>query len=313
MAPTHTPATYDAFDPSFLHLQFPSTSTSFSTSVDPVVFFSIMDHYLRRPEAQYRVIGALLGVRSEDGSEVEIRNCFPLAYSETSDQQVVVDADYLGQMYGLHQRVNSKEVIVGWYATGIEINPNSVWIHEFFANETTPFQPVHLLMDTKMTNDKMGIKAFVSSQVGVPDTEHPGSMFLQVPCDVKYFDAERSGLDIISQAKNATTSSSSDDLNPPTTSTLLSDMDNLEKSIHSTQQMLDTIQSYVQDVMKGERKASSAIGRYLMDTISSIPRVDPEEFEKMFNKHLQDVLMVVYLANLTRTQLAIAERLQNLL
>ena len=49
-----------------------------------------------------------------------------------------------------------------------------------------------------------------------------------------------------------------------------------------------------------------------MDTVSSIPRIDVGEFEKMFNTHLQDLLMVVYLANLTRSQLAIAERLHKM-
>jgi translation initiation factor 3 subunit F len=49
-----------------------------------------------------------------------------------------------------------------------------------------------------------------------------------------------------------------------------------------------------------------------MDTVSSIPKMNGGDFEKAFNGHLQDILMVVYLANLTRTQLAIAERLNGL-
>lgn len=47
-----------------------------------------------------------------------------------------------------------------------------------------------------------------------------------------------------------------------------------------------------------------------MDTVSVVPKIDSTSFEKMFNSHLQDLLMVVYLANMTRTQLSVAERLQ---
>jgi translation initiation factor 3 subunit F len=36
-----------------------------------------------------------------------------------------------------------------------------------------------------------------------------------------------------------------------------------------------------------------------------------DNYEKMFNNSLQDLLMVVYLANLTRTQLKLAEKLQS--
>ena len=42
-------------------------------------------------------------------------------------------------------------------------------------------------------------------------------------------------------------------------------------------------------------------------------QLDPEQFEKMFNNSLQDLLMVVYLANLTRTQVTLQEKLNAVL
>ncbi|CAB4411503.1 unnamed protein product [Rhizophagus irregularis] len=74
--------------------------------------------------------------------------------------------------------------------------------------------------------------------------------------------------------------------------------------------MLERVTDYVNKVLDGSIPADNTIGRFLMDTISVVPKVDKVEFEKMFNGHLQDLLMVSYLANMTRTQLAIAERLQ---
>lgn len=80
----------------------------------PVALFSILDHYLRRTEAQERVIGTLLGKRSDNG-EIEVRSSFAVLHSET-EEQVAVDMDYLKTMYDLHHKVSPKEVIVGWYA-----------------------------------------------------------------------------------------------------------------------------------------------------------------------------------------------------
>ncbi|KAI9208563.1 JAB1/Mov34/MPN/PAD-1 ubiquitin protease-domain-containing protein [Polychytrium aggregatum] len=293
----------DSFNSNFLHLNLPS-STGFGVSVAPLVLFSILDHHLRKDDAQPRVIGALLGFRSEDGSEVEVRNCFPLSHNEAEDQQVAIDTEYLAQMYSLHQRINTREVIVGWYSSGVEINENSVWIHEFFANETAPLAPVHLVMDTTLSNDKLGVRSYISSPIGIsggPD-QTPGSMFTQIPCEVKYCDVERSGLDVISLAKS----------NPDSASSLLSDMDNLERSIYQIQDMIETVANYVDRVLDRSEVENNVIGRHLMDIITAVPRIDAGEFEKTFNSHLQDLLMVVYLAGLTRTQLAIAERLQNL-
>jgi hypothetical protein len=59
----------------------------------------------------------------------------------------------------------------------------------------------------------------------------------------------------------------------------------------------------------GRAKADPAIGRHLADTLALIPRLEPSEFERMFNEGIQDQLLVDYFANLVRTQVALAERL----
>ena len=85
--------------------------TPTSITIHPVSLFSILDHYLRRTDAQDRVIGTLLGVHTDN--EVEVRSSFAVLHSET-DEQVAVDTDYHQTMYELHHKVNPKEVIVGW-------------------------------------------------------------------------------------------------------------------------------------------------------------------------------------------------------
>lgn len=83
-----------------------------SVTVHPVALFSILDHYLRRTDTQERVIGTLLGTRSDNG-EIEVRSAFAVLHSET-EEQVAVDMEYHRTMYELHHKVNPKEVIVGW-------------------------------------------------------------------------------------------------------------------------------------------------------------------------------------------------------
>jgi len=41
----------------------------------------------------------------------------------------------------------------------------------------------------------------------------------------------------------------------------------------------------------------------LADVVASVPKLDPSNFDRMFNTGVQDMLMLVYLANLARTQL----------
>jgi len=75
--------------------------------------------------------------------------------------------------------------------------------------------------------------------------------------------------------------------------------------------MVVRVQKYVRGVLEsgdfgGENRL---VGRELLETLSLAPRVDAGELERMFNSHLQDVLMVVYLSNLVRSQFDVANRL----
>ncbi|KAI8592956.1 maintenance of mitochondrial structure and function-domain-containing protein [Geranomyces variabilis] len=297
---------------SFLHLSFPSGSShghptsaaapvSCAASLGPVVLFSVLDHYLRRPESSTEsVYGVLLGVRSEDGQEVDIRSCFPITLkADTVDEIPLVDTDHLTSMYALHQRAAPRETIVGWYATGTTISPANVYIQEFFANETAPHSPVHLLVDPTLNPAQQIASAYVANAVGVPGAAH-GQVFVPIPCNVRYSAAEKSSLDLMS--KNG-----GEDSNP-----LVSDMDALEETVEKVLEMVERVKSYVDSIVGGKEKGHKALGRYLMDMVESVPVIEPKEFEKVFNEHLQDMLMVVYLANLTRTQLAIAERLHKM-
>ena len=63
----------------------------------------------------------------------------------------------------------------------------------------------------------------------------------------------------------------------------------------------------------GDTPADEKLGRYIADALAVVPRIRPEVFDKIFNGHLQDLLMVSYLSNLTKTQLDIATKLHGAL
>ncbi|KXN72427.1 eukaryotic translation initiation factor 3 subunit F [Conidiobolus coronatus NRRL 28638] len=277
-----------------------STNRSLSTSIQPVVFFSILDHYLRRPEEQQRVIGTLLGTRSDDGSHIEITSCFAVPHEENQDQ-VAIDMEYHRTMFELNTQVNPNEVIVGWYATGSSLNSYSAIIQDFYNNEIAPMQAIHLTLDTNLLNNQLGVETYVSSPIGI-SKKPENCMFLPVPCDIKLGRGERSALDMLSLAKDQ----------PSNKINLLTDTESLIRAIQEVIQMIDRVQTYVQSVLKGEVVGNNTLGRYLMDTLAMIPKVEPKEFGKLFNSHLQDLLMVVYLSKMTQAQLAISENLQSL-
>ncbi|KAF5358991.1 hypothetical protein D9758_004839 [Tetrapyrgos nigripes] len=263
-------------------------------TIHPVALFSILDHYLRRKDDQDRVIGTLLGIRTD--TEVEVRSSFAVLHSETSEQ-VAVDMEYHRTMYELHHKVNPKEVIVGWYSTGSNLNTYSALIQNFYSQETAPYQAVHVALNTGVEEgEQAGVKGYVSSPVGVlPKPEN--AAFVPIPVELQFHEAERGGIDLLTNTASSANSTSSQ----PVT-----DLEILESAIQNVSNMLDRVLAYVRAVLAGETKGDPAVGRYLMDTLGA----NTDDLEKGgFNARLQDTLMVSYLANLVRSQAEVSSRL----
>jgi len=260
--------------------------------VHPVVLFSIVDSFERRNQGAKRVIGTLLGVVEADG--VEITNCFTVPHMEGDD--VSVDMDFAHTMYELHRQVNRNEVVVGWYSTGADVSEHSLLIHEFYSREHK--NPVHLTIDTTLKGDRLGIKAYVSVPMGVPG-KLLGTIFTPVNVKITCYESERVGLDFISQAKHDKNRSVS----------MASDLTQVKTACQSLEQNLEQVLKYVDAVVEGEIAPDPHIGRHLLALTSTIPHTDPEAFQKMLNDNMKDLLMVVYLSNLTKTQLALNEKL----
>ncbi|CAM6089045.1 unnamed protein product [Calypogeia fissa] len=270
-------------------LHIPSGPTGVVGKLHPTVLFNICDSYIRRNDQQERVIGTLLGSVSSDGT-VDIRNSYAVPHNESSEQ-VAVDIDYHRNMFDLHQRVNAKEVIVGWYSTGAGVSGSDALIQDFYAREVT--NPVHLTVDTTFSDEKTCIKAYVSTNLTLGDRQL-AAQFHEIQLDLRLIEAERIGFDVLKKT---------------VVDKLPNDLEGLEGTIQRLHTMIDTVFRYVDDVVEGRIAPDNAIGRYLADTMAVVPRITPDAFDKLFNDSVQDVLLVLYLANLTRTQLTLAEKL----
>ena len=295
----------------FLHLSRPlgpaavgaqPTTVPLNVVIQPQALFSILDHSMRRPTDQARVIGTLLGTRADtDESQVTIHSAFAVGHTETAEQ-VEVDMDYQKAMLALHLRANPREILVGWYATSSELNTFSALIQNHYSSQgegTFPYPAVHLTVSTQPGKD-VEVRAYISSAVGAtPERAADSAAFLPVPYSIVYSETDKAGLDAIEQAKDVDSQ----------TATILTDIENLEKSIEDTLSMLDRGTGYVDAVLDEDADPSTALGQYLLNTLALAPKVEPAEIEKDFNNHIQDVLTVSYLANTIRTQMDLSNRL----
>ncbi|VAI43017.1 unnamed protein product [Triticum turgidum subsp. durum] len=248
-------------------LLFPSSSSSSSSArVEAVVVFTICDSFVRRPDQAERVIGTLLGSVLPDGT-VHVRNAYVVPHSESADQ-VALDIEYHHNMYASHQKVNPKEVLVGWFSTGFGVSGGSTLIHEFYSREVQ--SPIHLTVDTGFTMGEASIKAYVSSNLSLGD-RHLAAQFQEIPLDLK-----------IEMLKSTMVEK------------LPNDLEGMESSMQKLYALIDEIYKYVDDVVEARVAPDNKIGRFIADTVSSMPKLSPASFDRLFNDKIQRTILRWY-------------------
>lgn len=73
--------------------------------------------------------------------------------------------------------------------------------------------------------------------------------------------------------------------------------------------LLEELLVYVEDVLSNKQLPDNAVGRSLLDLIHSVPHMNTDQFTTMFNSNVKDLLMVISLSQLIKTQLQLNEKL----
>lgn len=87
------------------------------------------------------------------------------------------------------------------------------------------------------------------------------------------------------------------------------DLAQVAEASHKLLGLLEEILVYVDDVLNNRQLPDNAVGRSLLDLIHSVPHMNCEQFAQMFNSNIKDLLMVMTLSQLIKTQLQLNEKL----
>lgn len=222
------------------------------------------------------------------------------------------------------------------YAT---ITDTSSLIHEFYAGECD--DPIHLVVDTSMSNARgVPLRAFRCVPLTVQGMSL-ANVFHEVRCSIssgrnsgaeepEYYTgcsvAERIVMDKMTKGVQAQAASGVDNAHSNGLILISGDtsgmtdttsIQSLEGAMQKLLGLLEEASDFVDGVIATPDAATlnEEIGRKLADTISEVPVViddagcAADTFDTMINNNMQDLLMVSYLSDLTKTQLSVAEKL----
>ena len=222
---------------------------------------------------------------------MEVKECYTVPHNETADQ-ILVDVEFHKNMLDLHRQVNAKEVVVGWFSTRADVVEGDALIHEFYGGQVKG--PVMLTVDTTLSSGSVQVKAFTSTPLTLGDRAI-ASQFQEVACEVRMAEAERIGVGVLGSAR---------------TEKIPDVGEGLDSSVLKLNAMLARVTEYIDEVVAGKRQPNEEVGRLLMDTLATVPLFSPGEFEALYTSSVQDMYVVKYLVQLTRTQLFFAEKLR---
>merc|ERR1712060_1011069 len=137
--------------------------------------------------------------------------------------------------------------------------------------------------------------------------------FQPIVVDIRTTEAERIGLPLLTTTRAMPLplgTSPSSNGGPPTSAVTEGQTKELADTIARLQKMVAGAAVYVDNVAAEVLLEDPAVGRYLTDTLAGVPKLGGGSLEEGFNAGVQDALTAMYVANLTRLQVALADRLQ---
>ncbi|KAI8333210.1 maintenance of mitochondrial structure and function-domain-containing protein [Choanephora cucurbitarum] len=273
------------------------SSSGLSISVHPLVLLNISDHYTRTKLQNPSIVengilyGALLA--SQSGRDIDIINSFELL-SITQGQPVELDKSYL--VYKLEQlkQVFPQLDFMGWYSLGSTPNETDLKLHEQFLqiNESALFlqlDPSSLVTDSNIRDFPVSIYESIFDIVN----ERTRLAFIKAAYRVETGEAECIAVDHV--AKPSTSSADTGLGN-----TLIAHLTTQRNAIAMLHTRIQFLLRYLQDAESGQIPMDHDIVRQISSLCRRSPILEKKAFETQFSTEHDDVLLVAYLATITK-------------
>jgi len=280
----------------------PSTDLPVSkVVVHPLVLLSVVDHFNRMGKIgnQKRVVGVLLGSWRAKGM-LDVSNSFAVPFDEDDKDKTVwfLDHDYLEHMYGMFKKVNAKEKIVGWYHTGPKLHQNDVAINELIRKYCP--NSVLVIIDAKPKELGLPTEAYIAVEEVHDDGTPTTKTFEHIPSEMGAEEAEEVGVEHLLR-----------DIKDTTVGTLSQRVTNQLMGLKGLHSQIKDVNSYLDQVIQGKLPVNHQIVYHLQDIFNLLPDVTLSEFVRSMYVKTNDHLLVVYVAALIRSTLALHNLINN--
>jgi len=269
--------------------------------VHPLVLLSVVDHFNRMGKIgnQKRVVGVLLGCWRQKGV-LDVSNSFAVPFDEDDKDKAVwfLDHDYLDSMYGMFKKVNARERVVGWYHTGPKLHQNDIAINELIRRYCP--NSILVIIDAKPKDLGLPTEAYISVEEVHEDGTPTSKTFEHVPSEIGAEEAEEVGVEHLLR-----------DIKDTTVGSLSQKITNQLLGLKGINAQIRDIKNYLFKVGNGQLPLNHQIVYQLQDILNLLPDITTESFTDTLYVKTNDQMLVVYLASMVRSIVALHNLINN--
>jgi translation initiation factor 3 subunit F len=263
----------------------------------------------------------------------------PLCPSSFPLPQVAIDIPHHANLLALHAKVSPKETVVGWFSAGPPgPSPGDALIHDFYRRaaagapgaSTAPpapgpaggppppptpspsaLPPVFVTIDAALAcpAGRPPLSAYVGRALTLKGASL-ATEFVEAPCEVVAAEVDRAPVGALLRGGGGGDDAASTSPDASAATTAPGEAAALDATVDRLVGLLGAGAAYARRCADGsEPRPSPAAGRALSDALAALPALPPAELAALAADASQDALLVAYLAQLVRAQVALADRL----
>lgn len=307
---------------SYMHLFRPTVAAPAASSGpstvavkihNPALFkiLEIVSKQMLEENKNKRIIGTLLGVRSDDGSTVEVRDAFMVPCQETGDS-ISIEEHTHKTLYQLYKKAHPKEFVLGWFDLSSVIDGSTGLIHDFYskgADRAYPFAAIYLnvsyLKDQQIHMPQL--TTYIGAAIGKPvqkigwkTTATTNSyIFSPVPHQVvAHTVSEKLALNMLHRSRENAVTLQGNEQN----------LDTLQAEIGAVTHDVDQLLQYLENISGSDLDVD--LLRTLSNTLVNKPTSlsDLTLLKEHFQLHNQDIVMIEFLTRAVKEQIELIAR-----
>lgn len=201
-------------------------------------------------------------------------------------------------MYGMFKKVNARERVVGWYHTGPKLYQNDIAINELVRRYCP--NSVLVIIDAKPKDLGLPTEAYQAVEEVHDDGSPTSKTFDHVPSEIGAEEAEEVGVEHLLR-----------DIKDTTVGSLSQRITNQLLGLRGLYTQLREIQDYLFQVAQGKLPINHQIVYQWQDIFNLLPDITQDNFTDNLYVKTNDQMLVVYLAALVRSIIALHNLINN--